>query len=223
MKLGDYIKQYRLSKDLSQRQFATQCGISNGYISMLEEGRNPRTNEPLVPSLPMLKKIASGMGISMHELISTVDDMPISFKQEIDIPQNENILPLPKTKKIPLLGNVACGEPLFAEQNIEGHFSAPEELGADFCLRAKGDSMTNARIFDGDIVFVHQQPMVEDGEIAVILIDDEATIKRVYYDRENGFLTLVPENPQYKVMRFQGEKLNQIRILGKVIAGYYKI
>ncbi|MBQ8497796.1 MAG: helix-turn-helix domain-containing protein [Clostridia bacterium] len=223
MKLGEYIKNYRLSKNLSQRQFATQCGISNGYISMLEEGRNPRTNEPLIPSLPMLKKIASGIGISIHDLISAVDDMPISFNEEIDLPQNNNIIPLPKTKKIPLLGTVACGEPILAEQNIDGYFSAPTDLDVDFCLRAQGDSMINARIFDDDIVFVHQQPTVEDGEIAIILIDDEATIKRVYFDRENGFLTLVPENPQYKVMRFQGEKLNQIRILGKVIAGYYKI
>ena len=79
MKLGDYIKNYRMTKNLSQRQFAALCGISNGYISMLEEGRNPRTNEPLVPSLVMLNKIATGMNMTVHDLISVVDDMPISF------------------------------------------------------------------------------------------------------------------------------------------------
>lgn len=84
MKLGDYIKNYRLSHDLSQRQFAIKCGVSNGYISMLEEGKNPRTNEPLIPSLNMLKKIANGMNLSIHELISSVDDMPISFEDNMD-------------------------------------------------------------------------------------------------------------------------------------------
>lgn len=79
MKLGDYIKNYRLAQNLSQRQFAAKCKISNGYISMLEEGKNPRTNEPIVPSLSMLKKIASGMNLAIHDLISAVDDMPISF------------------------------------------------------------------------------------------------------------------------------------------------
>ena len=78
--------------------------------------------------------------------------------------------------------------------------------------------MIGARIYDGDIVFVHQQESVEDGEIAVVLIGDEATLKRVRYDREAGFLSLFPENPQYKTMHFSGEELEQIRILGKAVA-----
>ena len=94
---------------------------------------------------------------------------------------------------------------------------------ADFCLRAQGDSMVNARIFDGDTLFVKKQDMVDDGEIAVVLIEDEATVKRVYYDRENNTITLMPENPAYKPMRYNGEELNNIRILGKVIARYSRI
>ena len=94
---------------------------------------------------------------------------------------------------------------------------------ADFCLKAKGDSMINARIFDGDMLFVKMQDSVDDGEIAVVLIEDEATVKRVYYDKENNILTLVPENPIYKPMRFTNSQLNQIRIIGKVISGQYKI
>ena len=128
-----------------------------------------------------------------------------------------------RTKKLPLLGNVACGEPIFAEESFDAYVSVGSDVEADFCLRAKGDSMINARIFDGDILFVKSQPMVDDGEIAVVLIEDEATVKRVYYDRENNTITLVPENPTYKVMRFMGEQLNQIRILGKVIAGQYDV
>ena len=226
---SERLQQIMRSRNLKQvdvlrlcEPFCRKFGVKIGRNDMSQY-----VSGKVAPGQDKLSVLSMALGVSEVWLMGYDIDMPQPPDDERsfgnDIPQNENILPLPKTKKIPLLGNVACGEPLFAEQNIEGHFSAPEEFGADFCLRAKGDSMTNARIFDGDIVFVHQQPMVEDGEIAVILIDDEATIKRVYYDRENGFLTLVPENPQYKVMRFQGEKLNQIRILGKVIAGYYKI
>ena len=80
------------------------------------------------------------------------------------------------------------------------------------------DSMIGARIQDGDIVFIHKQEMVDDGEIAAVLIDDEATLKRVYYDQENGILQLFAENPQYKTMRFTGEELDHIRILGKAVA-----
>lgn len=83
---------------------------------------------------------------------------------------------------------------------------------------AKGDSMIGARIYDGDIVFIRQQDIVEDGEIAAVLIEDEATLKRVYYDREAGVLSLFAENPKYKTMRFSGEELNHIRILGKAVA-----
>ena len=78
--------------------------------------------------------------------------------------------------------------------------------------------MIGARIYDGDIVFIRKQEMVDDGEIAAVLIDDEATLKRVYYDQENNVIQLFAENPQYKTMRFVGEELNRIRILGKAVA-----
>ena len=126
-------------------------------------------------------------------------------------------------KRLPMLGNVACGEPIFAGESHESYVDANSDTDADFCLTAKGDSMVNARIFDGDVLFVKSQPTVEDGEIAVVLIEDEATVKRVYYDKENNVITLAPENPLYKPMRYEGAKLDQIRILGKVVSGQYRI
>lgn len=132
------------------------------------------------------------------------------------------IRPITK-KRLPLLGNVACGEPIFANEDHESYIEANADLDADFCLTAKGDSMINARIFDGDILFVKAQGTVENGEIAVVLIDNEATVKRVYYDKENNVITLVPENPTHKPLRYTGEQLNQIRILGKVISGQYTV
>lgn len=128
-----------------------------------------------------------------------------------------------KRKKFQMLGNVACGEPIWAEEERGTFVDGAADIDADFCLTAKGDSMINARIFDGDILFVKQQPMVDDGEIAVVLVDGEATVKRVYYDRDNNVISLVPENPTYKPMRFEGTKLDEITILGKVVAGQFAV
>lgn len=123
-----------------------------------------------------------------------------------------------ETKKYPMLGNIACGEPTLANEEMGLYVEAGTDIKADFCLRAKGDSMIGARIHDGDIVFIRQQEMVDDGEIAAVLIDDEATLKRVYYDRDAGTLSLFAENPLYKAMHFSGDTLNQIKIIGKAVA-----
>lgn len=218
MKLGEIVKEYRATNGLTMRDFAYRCGVSHGYISMLEVGKNPKTGEPITPTLGTLKKIASAMGISLDALLMEADDMPVKLSYAVPL----DFRPVTK-KKLPMLGNVACGEPLFANEEHESYVEAEESLNADFCLTAKGDSMINARIFDGDILFVKSQSSVEDGEIAVILIDNEATVKRVYYDKENNIITLVPENPTHKPLRYIGTELDQIRILGKVIAGQYTI
>lgn len=218
MKIGQLIKNYREQHSISQRQFALLCNVSNGYISMLEEGRNPKTNEPIVPSLSTMKKIASAMGMSLNQLVSTVDDMDVLFdKEEIDLTSIPGIF-IPKTKKLPVLGNIACGEPIFAEENFDGYIDIEEGIKADFCLHAKGDSMTGARIMDGDIVIVKKQDMVSNGEIAVVLIDNEATLKRAYYYPEKNMLILRPENPSYEDMTFMNDELNNIKILGKAVA-----
>lgn len=133
-----------------------------------------------------------------------------------------NLFPI-EMKKFPLLGNIACGEPQWAEQDATCYVMAGSNIHADFCLRAKGDSMIGARIHDGDIVFIRKQESVEDGEIAAVLINDEATLKRVYYDKDAGILTLIAENPMYKTMRYSGEDLNNIRILGKAVGAQIAI
>ena len=133
----------------------------------------------------------------------------------------KNIEPLPKMKKVPLLGTIACGEPILAEENIEDYINMPETTNGTFALRCKGDSMINARIFDGDIVYIREQPDVENGEIAAVLIDDEATLKRVY--KYNNRIELRPENPTYKVMNFENEELNNIKIIGKAVGFYSRV
>lgn len=206
------IKELRMLNKMTQATLAGKLGIAQNTLSYWEKGTYDPDNESL-------QKIADLFECSVDYVLCRDSMSSLNFSEL----EKYGIMPLPKTKKIPLIGTIACGEPILAEENIEGYCSCPESIDADFCLRAKGDSMINARIFDGDILFVCKQDMVEDGEIAVVLIEDEATVKRVYYDREDNTLTLVPENPKYKVMRFHGERLDQIRILGKVLAGKYDV
>ena len=216
MTLGDFISKYRADHGLSQRKFAEICGLSNGYISMLERGFNPNTNKPIVPSLMQLKKIADGMNMTVMRLLDEVEDMPIDLSIFSEQGQPENIIPMPEMRKIPLVGTIACGTPILADQNIEEYVSIPKNITADFALTCKGDSMINARIFDGDVVYIRQQQTVENGEIAAVLIDNEATLKRVQLFDDH--IILQPENPMYKPLAFWGEEMNTVRILGKAVA-----
>jgi repressor LexA len=204
--LNRRIKELRYNAKLSQQALADKIGVSKSSINMYERGERE-------PSIETLEAIADFFNVDMNYLLG-----------KSDTSQTISLFAIPiKTKKLPMLGNVACGEPIFADEQHDAYISADVDLDADFCLTAKGDSMINARIFDGDILFVRSQDTVDDGEIAVILIEDEATVKRVYYDKENNILTLVPENPMYKPMRYSGAELDRIRVLGKVVSGQYSV
>ena len=108
-------------------------------------------------------------------------------------------------------------EPIFADEDFTSYVEAPDDIKADFCLTAKGDSMIGARIYAGDIVFIREQPIVENGEIAAVIIDDEATLKRWYYYPQKHKLMLVAENPKYEPLVYMNEELNEIRCLGKAV------
>lgn len=123
--------------------------------------------------------------------------------------------PMPKMKKIPLIGSIACGEPITAEQNIEKMVDVPENIRCDFSLTCHGDSMVDAGIHDKDVVYICIQPEVENGEIAAVRIDGEATLKRVYYNP--GTLTLMPANPAYAPMVYTGPQLEEVHIEGKAV------
>lgn len=132
-----------------------------------------------------------------------------------DIPMNAplasgaDIFPIPKTK-IPLIGTIAAGEPILAEENIEEYIDLENIIHADFCLRIKGSSMIGAGIHNGDLVFIKKQETAEDGQIAAVLIEDEATLKRVY--RIGDYVQLRSENPEVPPINLNGEK--PVRILG---------
>ena len=134
---------------------------------------------------------------------------------DFDISSIPGINPLPKMVKKPRLGTIACGEPILAVENIEDYDDVPDDIKCDFTLICKGDSMINARINDGDIVYIRKQEQVDNGEIAAVLIDNEATLKRVYV--YSNKVVLQPENPKYEPFVYVGEEMNEIRIIGKAV------
>ena len=164
------------------------------------------------PNSEMLIKLADYFETSVDYLICRSDEE----KVETLLFAKGEIIPLPKTKEVPLLGTIACGEPILATENIEMFIKVDESIPADFALKCKGDSMINARIFDGDIVYIRQQPDVDDGEIAAVLIGDEATLKRVH--KYPNKLVLSACNPMYNDFVYSGDELESIRIIGKAVA-----
>ena len=180
-------------------------GVQRAAVQKWESGRTQNLKRATII------KLAEFFGVSPAAFVG----------EEENIFTFENITAISE-RRIPLLGKIACGEPI--QCNEEHAFvSAPNALDADFCLIAKGDSMIGARIHDGDYVFLRAQPTVENGEIAAVVIDDEATLKRVYYYPEEGKLILNAENSKYSPIVYVGEELNKTRILGKAIAFQSKI
>lgn len=139
-----------------------------------------------------------------------------SWLMGYDVPAERNIsniIPISHAKKIPILGKIACGEPITAQENWEDTIILPDGIQADFALRCQGDSMVDARINDGDIVFIRMQSYVDNGEIAAVLIDNEATLKRFY--QQGDKVILQPENKKYQPLIYAGAELDNIRIIGK--------
>ncbi len=195
---GSRLRQLRKEDNLTQKELAAKLGLAFSTISMYERGIRE-------PDFETTEAIADYFNVSMDFLLG---------KSTSTAPMG-NIIPMPKFNTVPLLGTIACGEPILATENLDGEVSIPDDIKADFALRCSGDSMIDARIMDGDIVYIHQQPTVNNGEIAAVLIDDEATLKKVYLSE--GTITLVACNTNYQPFVYSGEKLNEIRILGKAV------
>lgn len=202
MEIKDILKNRRTELGLTQLDVANAVGVSEATVSRWESGDIANMKRSRIASLASVLKMSPSIIMGWNE------------EHEAHMPSN--IIPVPAMRKVPLVGSIACGTPILAEENLDGTVEAPDHVRADFALRCKGDSMINARIFDGDIVYIRQQESVEHGEIAAVLIGDEATLKRVYiYD---DCISLEAENPQYKPMVYRGEEMNNIRILGKAVA-----
>ena len=204
MEMNRRIKERRLALNLTQEELAQRLGLQKSAIAKYESGRVENIKRSV------LAKMAEILECSPTYLMGWDDEHPST-------PSYSNIFPLQR-KRVPLLGEIACGEPIFCNEGRESYIAAGTDIKADFCLKARGDSMTGARIMDGDIVFIQKDAPIEDGQIYAVVIDDEATLKRVYYDAEDHMLQLVAENPAYKPLIYTGEKLDHVHILGKAIA-----
>ena len=222
MTLGDIIKEYRLSHGLSQDVIAERSGLSKAYISILERNRNPKTGEPPVASPKTINSIATAINSDFDSIFSKLDpDLKVSIGEQL--PQSKpasfppNITPLPAMKEWLVLGATACGRPLHREL-LDETIQAPADIKADIVFLCVGDSMINARIFDGDAVFIHLQPEVENGEIAVVRIGDEYTLKRVYIF--DGYVELRAENPTIKPIILRGPELepDNYEVVGLAVA-----
>ena len=216
MILGDLIKEYRRELGYSRDQFAKMSGLSKAYISILERNVNPVNNKPVIPSLETIKAVAQAINMDFNDVIAVLDgNQPVSLKDEPEIPPGFE--PMPKMKKVPLIGAIACGDPITAMENREGEIDVPEDIRCDFALRCKGNSMIGAGIHDGDAVYIRIQPEVENGQIAAVRIGDEATLKRVYLHTD--YIELRPENPDYESIIRRREEMNDVHIEGKAV-GY---
>ena len=203
MNKGERIKKRREQIGLTQVALADMIGESKQTVYKYETG--------IVTNIPSdkIELIAKALRVQPEWIMGWTDT------ESVEIPPGFE--PPPKMRKVPLIGEIACGEPILAEQNIEDYLDVPEEVRCDFLLRCKGDSMIDAGIQSGDVVFVRIQETVENGEIAAVRIGDEATLKRVYWDGDT--LMLMPANNTYAPKSFRGEEINDVHIEGKAI-GY---
>ena len=204
MTVGSRIREFRKRLGLSVDDVAEKLKKNRATIYRYES--DDIENLPA----PILEPLAKVLQTTPAELMGweqsaapTSDDLP------------SNVFPI-QTKKIPLLGTIAAGVPIYADENFDGYRECTEDIDADFCLKIQGDSMIGARINDGDIVFIKKQPDVDNGEIAAVLIEDEATLKRVYKEKDS--LILQAENPKYAPIVYTAESYVECRIMGKAIA-----
>ena len=194
------IRARRIELGLTVEELAKKMGYKDkSSISKIENGK---------ADIPQSKVIAFARALNT----TTAYLMGIDTAKEISIPAG--FQPLPKRDRIPRVGQIACGTPILAEENVEAYDEVPSDWHADFTLLCQGDSM-EPKIKDGDVVAIHSQPMVENGEVAAVLIDGEATLKRVFLFDDH--IELRAENPTFPTILRIGEDMNTITIEGKAV------
>lgn len=208
MPIGENIRIRRKELDMTLEDIASMVGVSRQTMSRYETG--------VIGNIPSdkIELLAKALRTSPSYLMGWEPDSRLS------IPKAENIIPMPKTYTVPLVGTIACGQPILAVEEAEETVEVPSWVHADFALRCKGDSMINARIFDGDIVYIQRMPNVEPGQIAAVRVEDEATLKKVYYTPGSNRITLRACNPLYPDLVYENGSLDQIEILGLAV-GFY--
>lgn len=195
------LQQYYERSGLSYTDLAARTGVPKSALQRYISGTTEK--------IPMdrLEKLAYALDTTPQIL------MGWQPHEESDVPPG--FIPVPEMRRVPLVGRIACGTPITAEQNIEDYVEVPILHHADFALRCEGDSMIDAGIADGDIVYIRRQPDVENGQIAAVRIGDEATLKRVY--KTPDAITLMPANAAYPPYILTGEQMQDLVIEGKAV------
>lgn len=200
-------------RGMKQIELATRSGISKYSISHYLKG-DWEGKQDAVYELARALNVSEAwlMGYDVPAERST-PKVSVQLDKKPTIPPG--FMPLPKMKKVPLIGAIACGDPITAIQNREGDVNAPVDMRCDFALKCRGESMIGAGIHDGDVVYIRIQPEVENGEIAAVRIGEEATLKRVYM--HNDYIELRPENPAFESIIRRREEMNDVQIEGKAV------
>lgn len=200
-------------RGMKQIELATRSGISkysiSHYLKGDWEGKQDAVYE-LARALNVSEAWLMGYDVPAERSAPKVS---VQLDKKPTIPPG--FMPLPKMRKVPLIGAIACGDPITAIQNREGDVNAPVDMRCDFALKCQGESMIGAGIHDGDVVYIHIQPEVENGEIAAVRIGEEATLKRVYL--HNDYIELRPENPAFESIIRRREEMNDVQIEGKAV------
>ncbi len=202
MSLKDNIKKKRLEHKLTLEDVSKVVGVTRQTIQKYESG--------VVSNIPSdkIELLAKALHTTPAYLMGWEDDTD-------DIYNHPDILPI-KKKRFPLIGGVACGEPLYKEDDFESYVEAGADINADFAMHCHGSSMENIGIKDGYIVFIRKQPAVENGEVAAVNIDGEYTLKRVY--KYSDVLLLRAENPDCEDLEYKEGDAENISVLGKAVA-----
>lgn len=198
------LKEIMREKNMRQIDVANKSGISKGRVSRWMSGEN-------IPYGESLAKLAEALGVSVDRLLGKTDPIERFIKgdttEDIELPFNLDTL-------VPVLGTVAAGVPIEAQEDVVGEIPVLDKQGGFFALKVKGDSMS-PRIMDGDIVLVKPQDFAEDGDLVIALVDGDATCKVL--KRSHGAVSLVPFNAAYLPFVYTGSEAEGMRILGKVV------
>lgn len=198
---GDRMKLRRKALGLSAEAVAERLGVSPATVYRYEKGDIEKLPGDILPTLSKILQTTPAYLMGWEET-STADNVPPGFS------------PLPEMDRLPLIGRIACGEPITAEENVEDIVSVPSAWHANFTLICQGDSM-EPRIKDGDLVAIRKDIQVENGQIAAVRIGDEATLKHVYL--HSDYIELRPENPSYSSIIRRKEEMNDVTIEGKAV------
>ena len=201
---ADNLNFYMNKFNKSQADIVSDLGINKSTISTWCKGAK-------MPRMGTIQILANYFGVKKSDLV----EQKAEYEKDLIFCDIPGIKPI-EHRKYKVLGSIACGEPSLATEDFAEYVDICSDVEADFVLVAKGDSMINARIEDGDYVFIKAQPDVNNGQIAAVLINDQATLKRIY--KKNDYIMLQAENPRYEPIIVTDKDAETVRIIGRAVA-----